>query len=710
MIPRLEELGSDVLRHKHGDLFNQPGLTNFVGTVQVDVDPIGIRSFNFPPFANGDGITASLFLNGRYWPSLGKPVDIQWFPDKVIRNAENDGIHIKSTLVLPFDFNAALIRIDVTNLHYESRMVDIKLGIASYVTKALRPWNTPVAPAAFDIKTVLEINPNADSHSHHLVELDYSRNAIIHSAHGSTATQIQGLVAPNVKLSSRPAFVSAGLDCNGGETKTIWYLTVIGENVKTLTAQFDGIAADPEAVMLSVRSRWEHEIEAIFTPDNEIYSGHLPTLDTSDEDIRRMYHMGVLGVTYFRRDNPASVYGRAYDTLMPKHWQTVTFIWDYHLSGVVHALLDPKVMTKYMDNWLKMDIHSHFGTEYLTGSPVGYWYSANDYAIIGLMRDYLRWTGDTAWLDKPLTLHDGTVKPVVEMLNYFAHNYRQFQTDSGLADYGGLNNLLECVSTYIHEVASLNAANVFNLRYASEIATFRGNSSEAAILMDEANALLERVQLLYADGKGFWNARYPGNELVEVRHVYDFLTVLNTIPDALSQKQKQEMTRFFVNELQTPTWMRALSPFDDNSMFSVRTDHQWNGSYPAWPPMSALGLFNIGEQELAFNWMKGLAKSANQGPFGQAHFDESVMPLEMGGSLKTSAEIPYINDWTCSSNGSWIKMIIEGLFGVKAGLKSIEAYPRFGGFDQDAALRGLKWQGKTYDVTRNGLTLTSPSN
>lgn len=703
MIPRLDELGSDVLRHKHGDLFNHPGLTNFIGTVQVDIDPIGIRSINFPPFGNGDGITASLFLNGRYWPSLGQPVDIQWFPDKMVRNAEYDGIHIKSTMVLPFDVNAALMRIDVTNKHSESRTIDFKLGITSYITKAVRAWNTPTAPAAYENKVELELSGDAKSQATHDMELDISRNAIIHTAKESTAAQIQGMIAPSVKLSRRPSYAATSLECAGGETKTIWYLTATGDDIKTVTSVFDSIAADPEGMMRMVRSRWEHEIDAIFTPDNDVYSGHLPILDTDDDEIRRVYHMGVLGVTYFRRDNPASVYGRAYDTLMPKYWQTVTFIWDYHLSGVVHALLDPKVMTKYMDTWLKMDIHSHFGTEYLTGSPVGYWYGVNDYALVALMRDYLRWTGDIAWLDKPLTLKDGTVQPAADMLNHFAQNYRQFQSSSGLADYGGVNNLLECVSTYIHEVASLNAANVFNLRYASEIASYKCNANAAQTLLNEADALLERVQALYADGKGFWNARYPGNELVEVRHVYDFLTVLNTIPDALSDKQKKEITQYFVNELQTPTWMRALSPYDDNAMFSVRPDHQWNGAYPGWPPMSALGLYNIGEHDLAFNWLKGLAKSANQGPFGQAHFDENVMPLESGGSLKVSADIPYINDWTCSSNGTWAKLIIEGVFGVKAGLKSIEANPKFSSFDPNAVLRGLKWQGKTYDVNRKGL-------
>ncbi len=48
-------------------------------------------------------------------------------------------------------------------------------------------------------------------------------------------------------------------------------------------------------------------------------------------------------------------------------------------------------------------------------------------------------------------------------------------------------------------------------------------------------------------------------------------------------------------------------------------------------------------------------------------------------------------------------MVIEAIFGVKAGLDGIEAHPQFSSFDPDSVLRGLKWQGKTYDVTRKGL-------
>src|SRR5690606_3843626 len=117
-------------------------------------------------------------------------------------------------------------------------------------------------------------------------------------------------------------------------------------------------------------------------PGNSRFSGSMPELETTDKEIAKLYNMGILGLIYFKRDNPYSVIGRTYDTLMPRYWQSVTFIWDYALSSFAHALLDPAVMNKYLEHWMKMDIHSHFGSEYLTGGPVGPWYSVNDFAMM----------------------------------------------------------------------------------------------------------------------------------------------------------------------------------------------------------------------------------------------------------------------------------------------------------------------------------------
>ena len=45
-------------------------------------------------------------------------------------------------------------------------------------------------------------------------------------------------------------------------------------------------------------------------PSSDGFSGSLPILETTNEALRKLYWWGVLGVIWFRRDNPASVLGR----------------------------------------------------------------------------------------------------------------------------------------------------------------------------------------------------------------------------------------------------------------------------------------------------------------------------------------------------------------------------------------------------------------
>ena len=75
-----------------------------------------------------------------------------------------------------------------------------------------------------------------------------------------------------------------------------------------------------------------------------------------------------------------------------------------------------------------------------------------------------------------------------------------------------------------------------------------------------------------------------------------------------------------------------------------------------------------------------------------------------GGARKAPSEWPYITDWTCSSNGAWTNIIIESIFGVRATLNNgISATPQFGKFDREAVLSNLRYQGKSYTVTRRGI-------
>ncbi|MBC8107288.1 MAG: hypothetical protein H7Z14_11910 [Anaerolineae bacterium] len=681
MIPVVEDLKSSPMTHRFGDLFCPPGLTNFLGCVQSDLDPVAIRSLNFPPFACSDTVTGTLFLNGKIFAATGSPVTTTWLPDRIERVGEADGLRVSSTTVLVVKQMAAIVRVEVKNLSTSPREVTIKLGLRGGVTKSVTAWNNAHPPTETD---------NA-------IEIDSERRAIRFRARASTAVCLQGVVPPAIDVTNNGLRITFPL--RPGESKVFSYLNVIADDAAGAASLYDQLARNPEAEIRRARDDWNAELAAVFTPGNDRYSGHMPTLETSDRDVLKLYHIGILGTIYFKRESPYSVHGRAYTTLIPRYWQPVTFLWDYSLSSLVHALLDPAEMRASLERWMKLDIHKHFGTEYLTGAGVGPWYSVNDFAMTSIARDYLRFSGDLGWLDRKV----GEQK-TVDYLEQYAHNYKRFATKSKLADYGGLNNLLECVNTYVHEVASLNAANVFNLRTVAEIISTKCQKDKAASMLAEAKELAREVNKLYVEGKGFFHARFPDGSLREVRHCYDFNTVLNTIPDDIPEKQKREMVDFFRRELQTPAWMHALSCDDDDAMFSVRPDHQWTGAYPAWPPQAVTGLYRIGEVDLAFDWVKGLARSANQGPFGQAHFCETVVDPEDGGAIKAPPDFPYITDWTCSSNGAWTNIIIESIFGVKATLANgISAEPKFGKFDPNAVLKNLNYQGKNYTVTKRGI-------
>jgi hypothetical protein len=674
LIPTVTYFRSSPMVHRYGDLFNLPGLTNFLGCVQCALDITATKSLTFPPLSGSDQSTGALFIDGKYLLSAGSPITFTWYPDRILRETEYDGLRLVSTTALPAGRTAVMVLLRIENLSEREREVEVRIALRSSVTKSNAPWLGSVPPA--EQRHEVAVGPRAFS----FVAFE-SGAASFQGTHPAPDRADQDGISFDVALAPRGSW-------------QVSFVHAIGISPHDAKETFDTLVERVPEEIGHTRDEWNLELEAVYTPGNSRYSGSLPVLETSDPSVMRLYHTGVLGVIYFKRDSPHSVIGRAYDTLMPRYWATVTYLWDYSLSSLVHALLDPHVMRKYLELWMRLDIHEHYGTEWLTGGPVGQWYSVNDFAMSKIARDYLRWTGQ----------HDFLTSSTVEHLERYAYNWREFASPSGLADYGGINNLLECVSTYIHEVASLNAANSYNMRFAAEIHEMRGDKSHAKKLRGEASALAEKVKELYVDGAGYWNVRFPDGKLVEVRHCYDFFTVINTMADDLTESQKKEMFEFFMRELRTPAWMHALSPNDHDAIYSVRPDHQWNGAYTAWPAQALTALFRIGQVDAAHEWMQGLAKTANQGPFAQAHFVESAVDPIDGGARKAPSDFPWINDWACSSNGAFASVIIESIFGVNATLtEGITAQPAFGPLDKDSRLTNLSYQGDLYDVDSKGI-------
>lgn len=694
-IPTVDDLAADPITHHFDDMIAPPGLTNMLGTVRVDHDLTALSAVQFPPVSQGLTQTAVLFVDGRLFASHGVPVTHEWRPDRVERSAEVDGLEIRTTTVCVPGRTAVAIDIEVRNTTDAEREVRLSLSAAARVTRSAESWLDAESPSSRNGAAV-------------------RGEALVFSSPDAAAWSVQGIRGGEAVLSGvaeLPDAFDAGIGGNGrgGELRLTLavpaagiaragYVHAVATSEADALDAYDSVSADVARAVAASEEFWNRQLRAAFDPDDAEFSGALPVLQTTSEPLRRLYWWAVLGLIWFRRDFAGNVLGRSYDTLMPNYWGTTTFIWDYSLSSVSHALLDPAEMRRQLTHWISLDIHSHFGTSSLTGGPVGRWYSVNDYAMTRLVHDYVRFTGDVGFLDEVV----GDVS-VAESVRQWATAWKELRRDSPLADYGEIDNLLECVSSYTHEVAGLNAANVWSMRTAARLAELHGDDETASALRGDADALLPAVIERYLPGTGVFASGQPDGTRLPVRHCYDFSVVGTTIADDLEPAVRAEMVDFFVRELQTENWMRALSPWDADASYSVRPDHQWNGAYPAWPADAGRALAALGAPSVLTAWIEGLSRTANQGPMGQAHFVDEAVPSINGGARKAPPQLPYIIDWACSSSGAWIELVIEGLFGVSVDADgTVTASGCVAALDPDAALRGLSVGAHTYDIDASG--------
>ncbi|MBO9626393.1 MAG: hypothetical protein J7484_08475 [Microbacterium sp.] len=701
LIPTVEDLAADVVTHHYDDMIAPTGLTNMLGTVRVDHDLTALSAVQFPPVSQALTQTAVLFVDGRLFASYGVPVTHEWRPDRVVRRATVDGLEIVTTTVCVPGRMAVAIDVAVRNTTDADREVRLGLSAAARVTRSAEAWLDAESPS-----------------SRNTARVDGER--LVFASADAAAWSVQGLTGGSAALSGvaeLPDQFDTGIGGNGrggelsvtlavpaGGVNRTGYVQAIGLSQQEAADAYAAVAADVPGAVLAAEEFWNRQLRAAFGRDDGEFSGSLPVLETASAPLRRLYWWAALGLIWFRRDFAGNVLGRSYDTLMPNYWGTTTFIWDYSLSSVSHALLDPAEMRTQVRHWISLDIHSHFGTSSLTGGPVGRWYSVNDYAMTRLVHDYVRFTGDTAFLEE--LVGDQTVSASVRQ---WATAWKALCGGTPLADYGEIDNLLECVSSYTHEVAGLNAANVWSMRAAADLLDLLGDTAASAELRAEADALVPAIVERYLPGEGIFAAGQPDGTLLPVRHCYDFSVVGTTIAADLAPGIRAEMVEFFRRELQTENWMRALSPWDPDASYSPRPDHQWNGAYPAWPADAGRALAALGAPEVLTDWIEGLSRTANQGPMGQAHFVEEAVPGIGGGARKAPPQLPYIIDWACSSSGAWIELVIEALFGVSVGLdSSVRAAGCVAALDPHAVLRGLRVGDRRYDVHADGRVADAP--
>ncbi len=613
-----------------------PAINNADGSAEASRGMLSIDNLSFPPITM-TGNTGSLLIGDR--PT--KLDRTRWYPYQVLRKGTEVNIGIETAVRMIYDKRGLLFHLVLTNNGSTEQIFKLGINLTANTSKhSSWGWQVPrpQEPDRFNA-----------------VAMDNGRSLLLKDSEGQLANCFSFEKSPDrLKANAHSGEAIWNVKLDPKQTMTVNYVLAIGYADSTVHAEAVDWADDFNGTYAQVKTDWQTRFDAMFTPHNKYFSGYLPTLVTPDKDLRRMYYMSVISLLSILRTG-FPVAKRVYVSNSPQSNCTMVYFWDTSEWANTFALLDPAMLKEYLESWLSKGIYDGYAEEYLTGKLEGPWYSANDLSIFRLINAYLNVTGDTSFLHEKIG-GKTVLDHLVEIANHWKTLVKPGHT---LADYGDASNLLECVPTYVGEVASLNAVNVWIMRRVAAIEDVYGSKSVGRKLNKEADHLYAAVMRLYVPGKGIWNTVHEDGNRVPVHSVFDFATVGLTIGKDLPPGVREQMLSFVKRDLVTDRWMRALSLDDIAASASNRPDHGPMGAFCSWPPETMRVMCDFGRYRTALKFLHDCTAVTYEGPFSQSR---ELLRRSDNSRVRIA---PAPQTYNASNGGSFAETILRGFFGFR---------------------------------------------
>ena len=627
-----------------------PSLANFYGALRSTKELGGLQFLHFTGVGGAEAVLDSISLDGQ---SVFCD-ESRWYPYQLRTRAQVGPLDIESTTRMVFADNGVLNRFALTNQSDKTIARTLEMNLQSGQAVTCPDPHMVVIPGSVSRVYHFAIAPSQ-----------------VVTTNGQTLAQWKISLPPHAGQE-----ISLALALEKTPEPALQKARSWGENYGNTFA--------------AAKTDWEKRWQAVFTPGNSIYSGCLPTLETDDHSLRELYYLSVVSLLETERDNfPA--FKQCFVGEDPEWGGDVTWFWDYSLTSLPYALLNPEVMKNELRHWLTIDWKtcSHFSL--ISGKPDGSWYAVNPYAYFLSLDRYLTVTGDFAFLSEKI--NERTVLDYLETLTMDWQ--RLVPMDGKLADIGGnCWNMLEAPPNYVHTVASINAANIWMMRRLADYQTQLGHLKRAADLRAQADALVPELLKLYNPKTGSWNVLYPDGRQIDSRHIYDYLTVGTTICEDLNPSIKTGMMDFVDRELMTKTWMRAMSRQDPSAFDSDRSDHGPAGSYSGWPAKAAQATAELGRFDKALDMFHRFRDAFNSAIPQAIELTkvEGQDGLQARVSTRAGASFAEVS-------GSFAEVVINTFFGFRPGPGQTSALweattPR--GFN--GQLRHVRWNGGLYTI------------
>ena len=313
------------------------------------------------------------------------------------------------------------------------------------------------------------------------------------------------------------------------------------------------------------------------------------------------------------------------------------------------------------------------------------WYAQSPFALMEIVCDYLRFTGDAQALDTKI----GTYT----LLEYLKQAGKEFLAhyirSNGLIDIGeGTGKMLEIRTFgYEHMVAAINALAVDYFRQLNQWCGERNDVDGKLFESAAARIDLALNHLLWDEDAGWYGNLYPDGTrtLVYSYHVLDMLGT-TAVPRARKQRMAERIRK---GEFLAPYGMYSISLSDRDHWDMEDCDWGGGGQYVGQTLKIAGSLYACGEAERAWHLLSRATQWVERFPY----FPQTIY----GDELKLQ---DHQVDWPLQiSAGAGAQTVIGGVFGLEPQINgSLRIRPNYNVSLGNARLTNYRFRGHVFEV------------
>jgi hypothetical protein len=635
------------------------GIVNGMATVGISHDYVGvIDGLWAQPLVSSD-----FYIEPRLWGERIKTDHYNWLPYQTKQVGRIKGVDLTATTTLIYDMRAGLLEMRFKNSTNEKKIIPVQfIANDNQTYKSTLDYVQNWGFSTVKSKTFVTEEVDADG-----IQRVQGKYAV------AIGVDIKGSIWE--KLTNR---FHSTLVLAPGEEVACHVAFSIEEKGKAVE-QRDALLADPSKYVKESTEKYVSQVRKIFE--------NLPRLSSDNQSLVRFYNRSLSIFITIRFTIPELVLNPYFATGAVKGGCQGNYLYNFGQVREIMPLVDPEATKTHIWQFLSTNcVSDHYAFFPMTGEPFGVWYMVNDEKITALVYDYVKYTGDIAFLSEKVKGE----KTVLDLMIESALRLDDKTKPVSLIDYGPTGDHLELRREfpYNHIMPDINGRRYANYERVSKLCETAGKPQP--YLMERARGVkkLLREELWDPDIKWFRFADDKGTK--DIRYTVQMFKMVGS---GVLDKDIEDGLISHLNEKEflSPYGLHSMSK-KDNAYDQVDIDNGGGGICTSFPPLIAEFLYNSGRAEIADEIMQRILWWGSRMPYL--------------GDSQSSNEIDYRTDTPLQSEigtGCLAQCILFGIFGIDSDfMGNITINPKKTRLSDNISLSGLKLRGHIMDISLKG--------